>query len=286
MRRRFAYGYSLSVIIAVAGVMALTGAVSPVKTDRERDGLLGLVRQVVAVSGETHITKIYSRTGALLEAVTRQAAPVDQPDLGERIQKTMFVYDAQGRRTREMVDEGDGQYLSRLYAYGATGTPIAEAVYHMCGTFASLLMHEYDATGTLRRDLSYRFRSLVEHRYTWDAQGRMAAREDYKNGVLMSTMRYSYDVQGRLIEQEAAQADGTPLRTTVYRYDERGNSIAEEIGNARDPSLNATSVSSYEYDAEGNWTRQIVRRRMIPTAEDEKPVSKDTEVIERTISYY
>ncbi|HJT20690.1 MAG TPA: RHS repeat domain-containing protein [Nitrospira sp.] len=286
MRRRFAYGYSFYVILAIAGVMALTGAVSSVKTDRERDGLFGPVRQVVTVSGETHVTRMYSRAGALLEAATRQAAPVDQPDLGERVQKTMFVYDAQGRRTREMVDEGDGPYLSRLYAYSATGTPIAEAAYHMCGTFSSLVVHDYDAAGTLRRDLSYRFRSMGEHRYTWDAQGRITARKDYQNGVLISTLRYSYDAQGRLTEQEATQADGTSLSRTAYQYDQRGNLIGEELTNFHDPSLNAKSVSSYEYDAAGNWTGQIVRRLMIPAGEDGKPMSEGTEVIRRIISYY
>jgi YD repeat-containing protein len=109
------------------------------------------------------------------------------------VQTLIYVIGTDGRRTREMIDDGNGQqYLSRLYTYDSNGQKTAEAVYHMCGTFSSLLIDTYDRAGLLREDLTYQCRSIVKHVYDYDEGGRLKSRTSYANGALRSTAHYEY----------------------------------------------------------------------------------------------
>ncbi|HMU54446.1 MAG TPA: hypothetical protein PKA61_05550 [Nitrospira sp.] len=281
MKARAAYGWTFVAGVLIAGLV-LGGAATRGTTDRERDGLVGLVHRVVSTTGGTSITKIYSRDGVLLETVTRSAPPADQPDVGERIERVVYEYDSQNRRRREMIDEGDGiQYLSRAYAHDKSGRVLAEASYSMCGTFSSLTIYTYDDAGRLREDLSYRLRSLFKRTYEFDSHGRIAFRRDYKNNGAISSTGYRYDEQGRLAEQSEFQPDGTLKSTVSYQYDRQGNQTLEETTNPADSSLNGTRASRYEFDAQGNWIVRTVRRPVVPRDEE-----ASVEVTHRTIAYY
>jgi len=278
---RATYGWTFVAGILVAG-LALGGAAPRNTTDRERDGLVGAVHRVVSATGGTSITKTYSRDGALLETVTRNAPPADQPDVGERMERVVYEYDAQGRRQHDMIDEGDGyRYLSRAYAYDKSGRVLAEAAYSMCGTFSSLTLYTYDDAGRLQEDLSYRLRSLFKRTYDFDSQGRPIFRRNYKNHGAISSTGYRYDDQGRLAEQSEFRLDGTLESKASYRYDRQGNRILEETVNPADSSLNGTRAWSYEFDAQGNWMTQTARQPLVP-----RGVEASVEVTHRTITYY
>jgi hypothetical protein len=273
-------------VLAVVG-LALGEATTAGNTERERDGLVGPVHQVVSTTEATTATRTYSRDGVLLEAVTRDAPPRDQPDLGERTQRVVYAHDIHGRRIREMIDEGDGQpYLSRAYAYDDGGKMVAEALYNMCGTFSSLTLYSYDGAGRLREDLSYRLRSLYKRTYELDSHGRTAARKNYKNDKLLSFTGYRYDAQGRLIGQSEHRPDGELESAATYQYDQKGNQTLEEVTNPADSSLNGAAASTYEFDARGNWITRTVRRHGGSPDDGGKMQDAAADVTRRAITYY
>ncbi|SLM46858.1 conserved protein of unknown function [Nitrospira japonica] len=281
MNVRAAYGWTFMAGVLVASLV-LGGAAARQASDRERDGLVGLVHRVVSTTGGTSVTNTYSRDGILLETVTRNAPPADQPDVGERMERVVYEYDAQGRRQRDMIDEGDGyRYLSRVYAYDQDGKVLAEASYSMCGTFSSLTLYTYDDAGRVQEDLSYRLRSLFKRTHEFDSHGRMTLRRNYKNNGAISSTGYRYDEHGRLAEESELRPDGTLERKVSYRYDWQGNQILEETTNLADSSLNGTRASSYEYDAQGNWTARTVQHPVVPRGEE-----TSVEITRRTITYY
>lgn len=181
-----------------------------------------------------------------------------------------------------MIDEGDGlPYQSRAYAYDKSGRVLAEASYNMCGTFSSLTLYSYDAAGRLREDLSYRFRSLFKRTYEFDSHGRVVDRRNYKNDGLLSSTGYRYDEVGRLAEQLEYRPNGALDGKVSYQYDQRGNQTREETTNLSDSSLNGTRLSSYEFDAQGNWVVRTIGRSLASGDE-----AASTEVTRRAITYY
>jgi hypothetical protein len=55
--------------------------------DRDREGLFGPVRSMIAKSGATTTSKTFDRTGTLIEVESRVSPPPDQPELGDSIEK-------------------------------------------------------------------------------------------------------------------------------------------------------------------------------------------------------
>lgn len=261
MTTRAVFCLPLMLFGVIASCALMNGTGGGKDRDVDRDGLLGPVRQVVTKSRTSTTVATYDRTGMLQELLTRTQPPPEQPELGEQLQKFIYVHRSDGKRIREMTEEGDGQqYLSRLYAYDASGKKAAEAVYHMCGTFSTLVMYSYDADGLLREALSFHYRSIVRQVYDYDRRGRVKSRAMYKNNALQSTTRFGYV--------------------------ERAYPISEETTNVINPLLNDKSVSMYEYDGRGNWTKRTTRRLIMPIDEDGKPMFDPTEITERTITYF
>jgi hypothetical protein len=262
----------------------LLGAGSPSldQTDRERDGLLGPVRQVTTTSRTTSTTQTYDANGALLETIARADA-LDPAESGE-VQKTVYLYDASGRRIREMIMGEDGQeYVARLYGYDAVGRRVAEAAHGMCASLARLRVFAYDEAGRLRDEYVYQFRVVLKLVYAYDGRGVLVSRAAYRKDRLEMITRYVHDANGRLIE-ESDIVDGRPAARRFYEYDERGNKTKQALANLANPSLNAKEAWSYEYDAQGNWitrTRQQIIAPADPT-DDRPPV----EITRRTIEYY
>jgi hypothetical protein len=247
-------------LTVIASCALITGTSDVKDRDLDRDGLLGPVRQVVTKSRASTTVATYDRAGMLQHSVIRTPPAIEHPEVGEQLQKFIYVYGPDGRRLHEITEDGEGQqYISRLYAYDASGKKTAEAVYHMCGTFSALMMYSYDPDGLLREALTFHYRSILRQEFTYDQRRRLISRAAYKNGVLQST--------------------------TDYKYVDKGYPISEETTNPARPSLNEKSVSMYEYDAQRNWTKRTTRRLIMPIDEDGKPMFDPTELTERTIIY-
>jgi hypothetical protein len=256
-------GCSLATVLpGVIGALLLIGTTTLSKgTDRSQEGLIGPVRELTTISGATTTIATFDRAGALIETISRVRPPADEPDALERVQQLVYVYDAKGRRLREMIKGPDGQqYLSRRYAYDAAGRKRAEAAYHMCGTFSSLHVYSYDARGRLQEDLLYQFRSLTRQVFEHEERGQPKELNRYKNGLLHSTTR--------------------------FEYDERGNPIVEEVTSSADPSRNAKNISTYDYDKTGNWIRKTTRRFVNVVGQEAQPSPEQTDITERTVTYF
>jgi YD repeat-containing protein len=257
------------------------------QTDREREGLLGPISKVVAKSGTTVTIRTYDYTGNLFEVEHRRSPPVDQPELGDSVEKLVYTYDPKGNRISEMIADRDGEkYPSRLYAYDAAGNRMAEAAYHICGTFDFLHVYTHDTQRLLREDLVYQGRSLLRQVNSHDDQGRIIKTLSYRNGTLQSATHFTYDQNGRLTERRVYMPDGSLTSTAAYQYDDRGNRTSEEFTHSTHASLNSKEVSAYEYDSIGNWIKRTTRRLVIPLDDGGAPLSEPIEVTERTITYH
>jgi YD repeat-containing protein len=155
-----------------------------------------------------------------------------------------------------IADRNGEKYPSRLYAYDGAGNRMAEAAYHMCGTFDSLHVYTYDVQRQLREDLVYQGRSLLKQVNSHDDRGRIVKSLSYRNGILQSATHSTYDQNGRLTEQRVYLPDGSLTSTATYRYDNRGNRTGEEFTHSTQASLNSKEVSAYEYDSVGNWIKK------------------------------
>jgi len=265
-----------------------SGVAFPVQpVDREREGLLGPVSRIVAKTGPTMTIKTFDRAGILIEAENRRTPPSDQPEVGDSVEKLVYTHDSKGNRTGEMIVERDGEkYPSRRYAYDGAGNTIAEAAYHMCGTFSSLHIYTHDVHGRVQEDLAYQYRFIVRHVYRHDDRGRTVKELLYRNGTLQSTVESAYDQGGRLAEERAYLPDGALSRKAMYQYDDRGNRTGEEVIHPTHTSLNSKEVSAYEYDSTGNWIRRTTRRLIIPVDDDGMPLSEPIEITERSMTYH
>ncbi|HEY7532859.1 MAG TPA: hypothetical protein VH681_08805 [Nitrospiraceae bacterium] len=269
----------------LTGCMMMTASLPDQKTDRAREGLVGRVKEVVTKSDRGKTIQTFDPAGALIEMESYVKPPPDQPEMGEQKQKFVYVYDPHGSRTSELIVEDGQQYLSRLYAYDQTGRKIAEAAYHMCGTFSSLHVYSHDTSGNVREDILFQFRSLSRQVFS-HKDGLPVQQEAYKNGALRSTTTYTYDHSGRLTEQRVYQPDQTLVNRTRYGYDERGNRIAEETNDTNNPSLIVKRTSLYEYDTNGNWIKRTARRSTALAGLDVPSAAPVTEVTERELTYY
>ena len=271
------------VLILGTAMTFLAGTTVPQETDRTRDGLIGPVRQVTITSGGTTTIRSYNRAGALMETMSRLAPPIEEPEARQQVRRFLYVYNAREQRLREMSQEQTGPpYLSRRYAYDADGRQRAEAAYHMCGTFSSLRIFNYDRRGQLQEDLLYQYRSLAKRVYEYDDRGFPHTILSYKNGRLQSTIHSRHDAEGRKREQTDLMSDGTPIGKTTYEYDEHGRLMAEHFMNVLDPSREATST--YEYDQHGNWTRKTTRG--VGGVQKDARDDQTLEVTERTLVYF
>jgi hypothetical protein len=255
-------------------MLCFVGLGQAAEEDRARAGLAGPVREATIADSETVTTYLFDRDGRFLQTVRKTMPPVDQPEVGEQVQKLVYSYDEQGRVIRELIEEDGQQYVSRLVDYDRAGRMTADAAYHMCGTFSSLKVFRYDPTDRIEEILIFQFRSLVRQTFQYDQDGKVAVRKNSKNGQLRTTTVFRYDVQGRMSEEAELLTDGTPLYTLRLAYDRNGNRTAEEFVDHTDPWRNSKAELTYEYEPRGNLTKRTIRR------------GSSIEVTERSIAYY
>lgn len=274
-------------LLLLAGMVCIGRVFAVEQTDRVRDGLVGAVKTIVIKSGSTTTIKQYDPSGTLKDVHIQHDPPAGQPDLGRSMETVRYEHDAQGNLISEViVDEVVGPYSSRLYAYDGSGNRVAEAAYNVCGTFSFLHVYGYDEKHRVSEDLLYKSRSVVRTLLEYDEQGRLAKRRHYQHGAITSSSEYTYDRQGQVTEQRVYLPDGALSSRTTYAYDDRGHAILEEVRHSTRPSQDSKEVSTYEYDAIGNWTRRTIHREIVPLDEDGKPVSEAMEVVMRSITYY
>ena len=112
---------------------------------------------------------------------------------------------------------------------------------------------------------------------------------------VMSSTTYAYDAKGRLLGRHSHMGGLGDDRTT-FRYDDRDNPIEQttehttremnvdeegRLQTTKEDSPTQTARFEYAYDAQGNWTEQVVWSRLEPN-----PNFQRLNVSRREITYY
>jgi hypothetical protein len=253
----------------------------PLNRSDEAERVTGPVRQLIVSSQETIATLSFSPSGALTQKVTVRRD--DPPNAAG--ETTLYRYDIRGHKTGEYVEGDEGDLVPmRLYAYDDNGRLSADAAYHLCRTFSALHLYTYDPKGQLIADLEYASRRLTRREFQYGAHGSVEQAAIHRNGRLLSLAHYAYDDRGRIAAVVSELPDGAVV-SRLYRHDEHGNVIVFAETHPRDPLQDKTEITSYEYDAHGNWTRRTIIRAINPLDEDGQPLEEPVQVIEREIHY-
>ncbi len=277
-----------------AARLAPQGARFPVllrtaKTSAERAGLTGPVRTV-----RTETAYFSNRAGPWVEG-PRNLSSIAHYDTGgnqtEELryrpggtlsEKLIFTYDANGNRTKIVVESPDGSPSTTSHTYDARGNLIRTA-FPTGGTAA----YSYDEDGNQVQDAYYAADSSLLSRsvYRYDRAGNRIEATHYgsqpSRGYVSRTV-FSYDAAGRLAGETSYGEGGAFTGQTASAYDTRGNKTEWSVfDHAR--RLKAKHTYRYEYDARGNW---IVQRVTVLEALTEGTSEKPTAVIYRTITYH
>lgn len=276
------------------------------KKDTEEGELVGPVRVVLEYEAEL------SRAGGRLVESERRLGSAETYDVsGRRLTYTAYtdggailygdayVRDAQGRLIEERTEHSPYVYLPdrKTYLYDARGHLVEEVGYDEKGNVLGRYVYKNDEAGNrleclsvpAGRNLVYRGHKRV---YTYDGEGRVITSAGFKpsgqtfvpddSGLGYHKEIYLYDSAGRRSVTTQFRQDGSLFRVSVSEYDARGNEVAAATYNA-DGSLREKSRYEYEFDARGNWVRQITSEWV---TEGGKSFFTPTEVSYRTIKYF
>jgi len=264
-------------------------------SDREEDGLIGVVQSVE--TRESLLVQIdrYDRLGRLTERVQSSK----ETSQGLWRMRFFYTYDQAGRRVAETVRDAQGQLVKETRsAYDDRGNRSAEVAVWGDGTFENASLYEYDEVYRRKQALHYNAVQVINrNRYAYDGAGRVL-RERFErnyqydasgNQVIISSrfdMGYevaiSYDDRGHVSEKVVSDLKGRRQGRSEFRYDEHGNQIEERIYNA-DGRLTDRKTYRYEYDARGNWIIEALQWWDVANGRERL---KQSHVRERSITYY
>ncbi|BCA56368.1 hypothetical protein W02_35080 [Nitrospira sp. KM1] len=246
------------------------------------EGISGPAQMLTITAADVRASLSYSDSGTVTSRSVwnRHGAPDDPPE------RYVYRYERTGRLLGEWLTDPDlGPVPIRLLSYSKEGRTAAEAAYHACRTFSSLVLYAYDSIGRLVEETRFESRRLLRRYFSYAADGTLARTMTERNGLPFAASSYEYDTAGRVVTVRSGPPSGGEVRTMRIRYDERG--LAAEITqkDAENPSLNKTELISYDYDLRGNWTTRTIRRVLNPVDANGQPIEDDVEQVEREIAY-
>lgn len=125
-------------------------------------------------------------------------------------------------------------------------------------------------------------RYTYKFKYKYDAAGRLLEKAWHmSDGRLW--LRYVYRYKGRQREELAYSDDGSLNQKYLYTLDDKGNEVEQVIYEPRDNSVKAKESYSYEFDAQGNWTKRVTSEWKV---KDGKEGFRPSSVDYRTITYH
>ena len=170
-------------------------------------------------------------------------------------------YDAVGRVTEEQTIKPDGHVLyKKIYRYGfdEQSRQVAMIAATDDGQLAHAEFNLYDERGVVTEDLAVTGNGTVE-KSLYDIRGKLIYLARYFQGRLVLESTHHHGPLGRLKESRFYSGDGALMRKDVYRYNDAGQRIEQQSEFFRSAHLRK-SVVTYEFDAAGNWTKEMVQR--------------------------
>lgn len=291
------HSLSLSILVTLLiGLIGLTSlAHSADLSDREEDGLKGPVQSVETRESLLIQTDRYDQQGRVIERV--QGGRETSQSLWPL--RFTYAYDQSGRRITEVIRDAHGDLVKETRTvYDDRGNRSAELAVWGDGTFENVSLYEYDDAHRLIRALHYNAVQVVnrnlygydragrlsrerfERNYHFDAAGSQVVRLDrFDVGYEVALV---YDAQGHVGEKRVSDLKGRKQSRSEFRYDERGNQIEERSYDAGD-RVTDRKTYEYEYDAVGNWTKEIFHWWDIAHGRE---TLKQSHVRERSLVYY
>jgi YD repeat-containing protein len=213
------------------------------------------------------------------------------------------------------IQERDGEEvesrraLESITRYDETGNEIEESIYAN-GVFQGKIISGYDAQGDFTRT-HYNPQGALTARSIgkYDRLGRATELSNYNaNGNLTRRVTYVYNDFGKLAEQTDVNHSYPAFSSrTIHLYDEAGNPTISRVYDAdgvlrienahthegvyivqheKDGSTTLEDAKhadlSFEFDAQGNWTKRSHRRKIIAPGKTREIV----EVTYRKITYH
>jgi hypothetical protein len=221
-----------------------------------------------------------------------------------------YQYDPKGHKLEEDFYSWTGKLSSRLvYTYDEAGHNLTQTSYNSDDVVSWKSVNTYDAEGRQLEWAQY-IDGLLRYKgfFKYDREGRIAEQETLEFNAPPSSTRAShapvpgkvvysynererstetstYDPDGSLKSKEVRMMDEKGNETGVAQFDEKGSPKNNEIRwydkNKLVRTLSGKSVSTFEYDSHGNWTKKTYS--ILPAgAKEAEPYSAEY----RTITYY
>lgn len=247
-------------------------------SDRERAGLLGKVKEVIATDSFLITTERYDVDGKLLEEIRdlrSKKSPTERP-----LSHYAYVYDAQSRRIAARSGRSAANSPPDLirYFYNTAGKKVAEVDFSPDGTTSGRkTFYTYDAEGQLRGRVSEFIGTVIVEDIV---KGHPIKSVSFEKGRIKSEIVLSYGQDGRLKESQYYQSNGALGQKQLYEYDARGN-VSQEAVYAADGTLLGRTTWTYTYDNKGNWIKKAgSEMRAVPSGQTSESTA------ERKITYY
>lgn len=224
------------------------------QSDLEKQELTGPVKTAVTRHPQLRTLHHFDRDGRLTKV---ELFPTHETD---SVQYRLF-YDDAGRVSDEQTIKPDGRVLYRkFYRYGfdEQGRQVAMIAATDDGQLAEAEFSLYDDRGTLLEDLAFTGNGAVE-KSLYDIRGTLVYLARYFEGRLVLEATHHHGPFGRLKESRFYSGDGTLMRRDVYRYNDAGQRVEQQSEFFRSVHLRK-SVVTYEFDQEGNWTKETIHR--------------------------
>jgi YD repeat-containing protein len=287
MRRLFIF---LALLLSCLGVVTGQG-----KPGRERAGFRGVVRTV-----RVERAGVSTTSEGLVESPRVVLAINSYDKNGNTTQQTVnnsngsrkwkygwsWVYDGRGREMRRNYYNDVGMLTSTgISTYDDDRHKAEVTQYNPNGSVNHIREIFFDDKGnTVREIFRYPSGEAYEHLFGYDEQGNLIEEilQDGQGNVVSRNV-WTYDDHGNQIELIIHKPEGPSLRMfkRLLSYDGSGN-IVEQLNYRTDGSPGSKETFSYEFDAQGNWTRRNTVRELVKA----EMLTRESEVTYRSITYF
>jgi hypothetical protein len=282
--RALAICQGVSVLVAFVSISPFSAmAVS----DRESAGLIGPVKTVISISNtESGTVKqrwewIFDENG--VRVGLKSAVDLPQGASPSRIERAETKIVTNSKIEEQVMDE-KGNLLKRFVTVLDTRGRMLERVeYSPDAAVLTKTVVQYE--NDTRKTISFYSMGELLYQRVDALNGLGQVMESHKHradGTLESHDQFIRNRDGKILEERSFAENGELARRATYTYDARGNEEEQVVWDSHN-SLISKRISTYEYDAIGNWIKQDIR---VSSAEMGKLVSGAHDITKRTILYY
>jgi hypothetical protein len=139
--------------------------------------------------------------------------------------------------------------------------------YYSDGSISKKFSYKHDNTGKVTEESGYNSNGdlVIKFIYKYDTKGYISEQNWYNgNGTLITKYIWKYDEKGNQIEENRYDSDGSLSFKYLNKFDSKGNKI-EANGYNSQGTLEYKFTYSYQFDTQGNWTKQIEFQNTFPT---------------------